>query len=83
MTLFDPFFASNRGSLEQIIQRRQQGRMDSLIASIESKYAKPGKKAKAAAADAPEISEEEFQALQSKMFGKGGKESASPKRQRR
>ncbi|KAJ2710139.1 hypothetical protein H4R19_003895, partial [Coemansia spiralis] len=63
--------------IQALVRQRTSSRMNAVIANIEEKYAqkqparKKGKKSKASAAAAfSEPSEEEFQALQAKMFGK-------------
>ncbi|KAJ2441505.1 hypothetical protein GGF42_007271 [Coemansia sp. RSA 2424] len=67
------------GAITALIRQRSSGRMNAIIANIEQKYSKPkpaaGKKkgkraAVAAAQDFVEPSEEEFLALQAKMFSK-------------
>ncbi|KAJ1727701.1 hypothetical protein LPJ61_004434 [Coemansia biformis] len=61
------------GAIQALVRQRTSSRMNAVIANIEEKYAqqparKKGKKSKAPAAFS-EPSEEEFQALQAKLFG--------------
>ncbi|KAJ2298610.1 hypothetical protein IWW55_004417, partial [Coemansia sp. RSA 2706] len=63
------------GEIAALMRQRTAGRMNAIIANIEEKYAsqpakKKGKKAKAKQPAFVEPSEEEFQALQAKLFTK-------------
>ncbi|KAJ2795864.1 hypothetical protein H4S07_006373 [Coemansia furcata] len=65
----------DQGAITALIRQRSTGRMNAIISNIEQKYAKPKaaskKKGKHAAAEEfVEPSEEEFLALQAKMFSK-------------
>ncbi|KAJ2654764.1 hypothetical protein IW148_006280 [Coemansia sp. RSA 1199] len=67
----------DQAALKVLVRQRATSRMDAIIANIEEKYAsqpaKKGKGKKAAKSKQPafaEPSEEEFQALQAKMFAK-------------
>ncbi|KAJ1926361.1 hypothetical protein IWQ60_003847 [Tieghemiomyces parasiticus] len=69
--------------LRALIQQRGRQRMDNLLANLEAKYAAPKSKGKRARKAAPEPvpaepSEEEFAALQAKLFGNKAK-AAKPK----
>ncbi|KAJ2749144.1 hypothetical protein IWQ56_007294, partial [Coemansia nantahalensis] len=67
--------SDEHAAIQALVRQRTSARMNAVIANIEEKYAqkpsrKKGKKTKAPAAAFAEPSEEEFQALQAKMFGK-------------
>ncbi|KAJ1917805.1 hypothetical protein H4219_002995 [Mycoemilia scoparia] len=61
-------------ALKSLIRKRSIRRMDNIVAKLEAKYASPKKGSKKGTAKSKQIpqepSEEEFQALQAKLFGK-------------
>ncbi|KAJ2489331.1 hypothetical protein IWW37_004068 [Coemansia sp. RSA 2050] len=67
----------DQGAITALIRQRSSGRMNAIISNIEQKYAKPkpasrkkGRRPAAAESEFVEPSEEEFLALQAKMFSK-------------
>ncbi|KAJ2745784.1 hypothetical protein GGI20_001901 [Coemansia sp. BCRC 34301] len=74
---YDEDESDDQGAITALIRQRSSGRMNAIISNIEQKYSKPktasGKKGSKHAAVAQEFvepSEEEFLALQAKLFSK-------------